>query len=84
MKPQRLYEISELEELTGLSADEIREAIHAGRLRARRPGGPKGRFRIAEEDYIAWMEASLFIPDVDEPVLRVPASIRHADLELVV
>lgn len=42
----------------GLSPWTLYRAIQAGHLRAFRPTGPAGRYRIREDDLQAWLERS--------------------------
>ena len=56
----RLFSVSEVAELTGLSESVLYRAIAAGELRASKL---RGRLRVRFADLEAWIESNLVFPD---------------------
>lgn len=54
----RLLTLAETSEYLRLDRHYVYKAIHAGHLRAVRPGGPKGRIRVREDDLLDFLRRS--------------------------
>lgn len=69
-----LLTVNDVAALVGCSPRTVRRAIAAGRLRAVRPTGPTGRYKVRPDDYEAWIaDSAVRPPAIDEPVANIRA-----------
>ena len=53
----RVYTISQVADLVGVSATTVRNAIQAGKLTASKDSGPRGKYQVTQGALDAWVDA---------------------------